>query len=220
MQNQKKLARLAGLAYLIIIVTGLFSELFVREAIFDPTSIEATLTNIKQNEFMFRLGFFSDLIMVIADIAVAILFLYLLKPVSEILSKSAAYFRLVQASVIAANLLNQFMGIILANSISDVNITAELVNVYMQAHNIGYLISNFFFGISCIILSYLFIKAEFMPKLLGYFLIVGGIAYLFTCLANFLFTDLIELSDMVVMVTAIFSELAVCLYLLIKGTKR
>ena len=55
----KKQARLAGLIYLINVVSGVFSE-FVRSSLFIPGDAAATANNIIANSFLFRLGFVSD----------------------------------------------------------------------------------------------------------------------------------------------------------------
>ena len=73
-------ARTAGVLHLIIILSGLFSELFVRSGIIVPGDANATAENIAANSFMFRIGFISDLIMVMSDVGVALLFYLLLKP--------------------------------------------------------------------------------------------------------------------------------------------
>ena len=57
----KKNARITGILYLIIILLGLFSELFVRSKLIDWSDAQATALNIANNTFLFRLGFISDL---------------------------------------------------------------------------------------------------------------------------------------------------------------
>ena len=61
-------ARTAGVLYLIIILSGLFSELFVRTGIIVPGDANATAENITVNIFLFRIGFVSDLVMIMSDV--------------------------------------------------------------------------------------------------------------------------------------------------------
>ena len=72
--STKKLARTTGFFYLLIIVCGLISGMFVRGALIDPLNSEVTLHNLMENESLFRFGFLGDLIMVIADAVVSVLF--------------------------------------------------------------------------------------------------------------------------------------------------
>ena len=219
----KKNARITGVLYLIIILSGLFSELFVRSKLIDWSDAQATAQNITNNTFLFRLGFVSDLIMVMSDVAVALLFYLLLKPVNNGLSLLATFFRLAQATIIGLNLLNYFMPILLLRDSIPNNYSSEQINslslLFLNAHSYGYLISGVFFGISCIILGYLIYKAYYFPEWLGGLVIAAGISYLIDCLVNFLFPEYSASSELLVMTVAVISELSLCLYLLVKGVK-
>jgi len=56
MISNKNVARIAGLLYLIVILTGLFAEVFVRQAFKDSGNALATANNIQSAEMLFRLG--------------------------------------------------------------------------------------------------------------------------------------------------------------------
>ena len=62
MISNKKLARIAGLCYLIVIATGLFAEVYVRQALTVPGDATATTHNIQSSEMLFRFGFVADLV--------------------------------------------------------------------------------------------------------------------------------------------------------------
>jgi len=83
--------RTAGMLYLLIILTGLFSEMFVRSGIIVPNDGAATTANIANHTFLFRIGFISDLTMVMSDAAVALLLFLILKPVNYGVSLLAAF---------------------------------------------------------------------------------------------------------------------------------
>lgn len=215
-------ARTAGVLYLIIILTGLFSEMFVRSGMIFPGNAAATAENIRANSFLFRIGFVSDLVMVMSDVGVAVLFYLLLKPVNPGLSMVAASFRLAQATVIGINLLNYYMPLLILGEANHLqSFTSEQTNVlvllFLNAHSYGYLISGVFFGISCVILGYLIFKAEFFPRWLGILIVGAGISYLIDCLVNFLLPEFTSSSEILVMTVAVVSELSLCIYLLVKG---
>ena len=87
-------ARVAGLLYLIIIVSGIFSEVYVRSKLVVTGDATATAANILASEGLFRIGFAADAIMLLSDVAIAVLFYLLLRPVSNALALTAAAFRL------------------------------------------------------------------------------------------------------------------------------
>lgn len=217
-------ARTAGVLYLLIILSGLFSELFVRSGIIVPGDAAATAENITTNSFLFRIGFISDLVMVMSDVGVALLFYLLLKPVNQGLSMLAAFFRLAQATVIGINLLNFYLPLLLLgegdylSSFSDDQLNS-LSLLFLNAHSYGYLISGVFFGVSCVILGQLIYKAAYFPKWLGILVVGAGVSYLIDCVVNFLFPEHTATSEILVMTVAVVSELSLCLYLLIKGVK-
>lgn len=221
-QTMKTNARTAGVLYLVIIISGLFSELFVRSGIIVPGDANATAGNIAANSFLFRIGFISDLIMVMSDVGVALLLYFVLKPVNKGLSMLAAFFRLAQATVLGINLLNFYLPLLL---LGDTNYLSSFTNeqlnslslLFLNAHSYGYLISGVFFGISCVVLGHLIFKAGYFPKWLGILVVAAGVSYLTDCFVNFLFPELTSTSEILVMTVAVVSELSLCLFLLIKG---
>ena len=104
-------ARIAGVLYLAIILSGIFAEFFVRSSLIVPGDSAATASNVLASQGLFRLGIAGDLIMILCDVALALLFYVLLKPVSNALALLAAFFRLAQATTLGVNLLNLFLGL-------------------------------------------------------------------------------------------------------------
>lgn len=224
-ETMKVNARTAGVLYLIIIVSGLFSEVFVRSGIIVPGDAAATAGNIAANSFLFRIGFISDLVMVMCDVGVALIFYLLLKPVNKGLSMLAAFFRLAQVTVIGLNLLNYYMPLLISGDNNYLGgFSAEqsnsLVLLFLSAHSYGYLISGVFFGISCVILGYLIYKAKYFPNWLGVLVVAAGLSYLIDCFVNFLFPGYASTSEILVMSVAVISELSLCLFLLAKGVRQ
>ncbi len=105
--NPSTVARLAGALYLGIIVLGVWSELAVRAPLAVPGDPAATVANIREAEALLRLSLAADTLMAVFDVALAVLLFVLLRPVSTLLALVAMAFRLIQAAVIGAALLNQ-----------------------------------------------------------------------------------------------------------------
>jgi hypothetical protein len=224
MKTLNKQARNAGILYLIIIICGLFTEMFVRQSMIVPGAASATATNISASDSLFRLGFVSDLIMVMCDVGVAWLFYLLLKPVNKNLALLAALFRLGQATIIGLNSLNHFSAILLLSGADYLTVFEPeqlnaLVMHFLNAHTYGYLISGVFFGISCLILGYLFYRASYLPKFLGIMLISAGIGYLTDCTVNFMWPYWTDASEITLLFTAVITELTLCIWLLVNGLR-
>lgn len=221
----KNLARITGLFYLLIICGGLFSGIFVRGSLVDPLNAETTLNNIITNVSLFKIGFLGDLIMVISDVVVSILFYFLLRNVHKMLAVFAAVFRLMQSSILGVNLINLFKPILMIQG-ADQMTSAQLLELgndlllQMQVFEYGYLISGVFFALNCLAMSILLVKSTYFPKFIGIMMFMAGLGYLFNCMANFIAPNLIEISSMIMLFTAVLTEVTFCIYLLTQGIKK
>ena len=216
-------ARIAGFLYLLIIVFGIFSEVGIRSTIIVKGDGAATVANILASESLFRTGFAADVIMLLSDVAIAVLFYVLLKPVSKILALTAAAFRLIQAALLGFNLLNYYAPMLLLDgpkygSDFGTNQLNSLVMLFLDMHSHGYDLGLIFFGLSNIILGYLVIKSEYFPRVLGYGLIAAAVVYLVGSLTRFLLPDFAFVIAPFYAVPLI-AELAFCLWLLVKGIR-
>jgi hypothetical protein len=214
-------ARAAGVLYLIIIVLGLFGEMFVRSSVISPGDAAATASNILAAEGLFRAGFLADSIMFLCDVALAVLLFVLLKPVNKTLALVALFFRLTQTAVIALNLLNYYAAVLLLKGPSYASAFGaaqldSLSSLFLDLHGHGYDLGLILFGVHCLFLGYLIAKSLYMPKALGYLVMAAGVTYLIGSYTRFLFPDFVQAVSPIYVV-AIIAELSLCIWLLIKG---
>jgi len=221
-------ARVSGAIYLLLFVSGIFAEFFVRSSLIVPGDAMETAARILASPMLFRSGIVMDLVMIIADIALAVLFFELLKPVNRMLAALAAAFRFAQAAVLAFNLLNLYFVLEL---LSGTGYLAALGAGQLEAlslffatmHGTGYALGLVFFGVSLAMVGYLTWKADYLPTILGILLMVAAVGYLADSFAR---TLLIEydryapIFDTAVFMPAFVAELAMSLYLLIRGVRR
>lgn len=220
----KQLARITGIFYLLIIICGLYSGMAVRASLVDFTDPAGTIQNIIQQSGLYRVGFLSDLVMVICDVVVSILFFLLLKKVDLIIAIFATAFRLIQSAVLGANLINLFSPLIYLEEFSTISaIQQEVITTsvmqQLQVFEYGYLISGVFFAFNCLLMGYLLYKSALFPKFWGIFLAFAGLSYLINSITYFTFPEAASYTQLLVVVSAIFAELGLCLYLLIKGVR-
>ena len=147
-------ARVAGILYLIIIVFGIFGEMFVRSGLIAPGDAAATASNIAASQGLFRVGFLADSIMFLSDVALAVLLYVLLKPVSKVIALLAMCFRLAQTAVLALNLLHYHAAVLLLNG-SDYSAALgtsqlnALTSFFLDLHAHGYDLGLLLFGLHC-----------------------------------------------------------------------
>lgn len=225
MESFKKTARITGILYLVIIIAAGFAEGVVRSGIIVSGDATATANNILASESFFRLGFVSDLVAFLCDLAVSILLYVLLKPVNKTLSLIAAALRLLAHPAIATiNLINHFMPLLLLNNNSYLQVfepaqLQTLVLLFLEAHNVGYLIAGAFFGVHLLLLGYLIFKSELFPEIIGVLLVISSLGYIVDSFGNFLFPGNEIILGWIVGVSAAVGEVSFTLWLLIKGVK-
>ncbi|MBN2227691.1 MAG: DUF4386 domain-containing protein [candidate division Zixibacteria bacterium] len=225
--SQRALARIAGFGYLIIIVAGIFAEFFVRSALIVPGDATATANNIMISGGLYRIGIAGDLVMLVCDAIVAWALYVLLKPINKNLALLAAIFRLLHATINGINLLNMLFPLfILSGAGYFAGFTVEqlhaLVMLFLDAHAYGYVIALAFFGIHCLILGYLILKSQYLPKGLGLLMIAASLGYLIDSFAHILMSNYADYAMIflpVVAIPAIIAELSFCLWLLFVGIK-
>lgn len=225
--SQRKVARMAGLLYLTIIFAGIFAEFFVRQSLIVPGNASATAGNILASESLFRMGIAADLIMIICDVALALAFYLLLEPVNRSLALLAAFFRLAQATVLGINLLNLFSALQLLSGANYLKafgadqLYAQAM-LDLNAHATGYSLGLVFFGLSVLILGYLIVRSGYIPGILGILLIFASAGYLVDSFAKVLmpnYDSFAAVFALIVFVPALIGELALGLWLLIKGVR-
>jgi hypothetical protein len=187
----------------------------------------ATAENIMDSEGLFRLGFVADLAMIMADVAIALLFYVLLKPVSNTLALMAAFFRLAQAAALGINLLNMFFALQLLGGADYLGTLGAdqsnaLALLFLDAHAAGYRLALVFFGFSILILGYLLVKSEHFPRILGYGMIMASAIYVADTAAYFMLTNYAGVEavfDVLLSGPVVIAELSLCVWLLWKGIK-
>lgn len=218
-------ARPAGLAYLVIIASGIFAEFFVRSNLIVWGDAATTAANITSSASLYRLGLASELVMLACDIFVALALYVVFRGVNQSVALLAAFFRLVHASIVGVNLLNTYIPLHLLGGADYLGAFAPaqlqaMVLVFLDAHSYGYAIGLVFFGLQCGVLAYLILRSGYVPKVLGVLLTFAAFGYLAdsfgrTLLASY--ADYETVFSIVVFAPAFLGELSFALWLLIRG---
>ena len=222
-----KIAVAAGIGYLIIFVTGIFSNFVVLESLVVPGDAATSARNITGSDFLFRLGFFSFFIMVIFDLFLAWAFYILLKPADKNLSLLSAWLRIVNAAIFGVALVHLLNVLQIYNSAEyQYGINTNLLNMQamlsLASFNYMWLIGLVFFGLHLLVLGYLIHISGYIPKVFGLLLIIAAFGYLIDSFANFLLPNYKDYKDiflMIVIIPGIIGELSLTFWLLIKGRK-
>jgi hypothetical protein len=180
--------RMAGIFYIVIILCGMTAELALRGPLLAPGTAEGTLTAILAAPGQLRGAILLDTVMVLADIALAILLYRLLKPFGEGLALAAMVFRLMQAAVIAASLMALVAVDVMA--LRQGTAAADTVMTLMELHGIGYDVGLIFFAVNTGLTAWLLSRSGLVPRALPPLLATAALVYLAGSLSRIVAPDL------------------------------
>jgi hypothetical protein len=209
-------ARMGGACWLMTFLTGMFA-VFAGGRSVVPSDAAATASNILAHETLFQSGI-AALLISTAFYVGATLFVYeLLKPVNRSVSLLAAFFSLVGCAIGALSCLFDFAPFVLLRGAQYLSVfTVEQLqalaltslNVRIQANNIGLV----FFGMHCFLVGSLILRSTFLPRTVGALMVFAGLGWL-----TFLWPPLVNSLAPFNMLPGAFGELALTLWLLVKG---
>lgn len=218
----RRTARAAGVLYLIIVVFGLFAEVGVRARLIESGDAAATAANIVDNEWLFRVGFAADLVVFLADVALAVVLYLLLKPISHTLSLLAAAFRLTQTAVIGLNLLHMFDALRILDDADHLtgfgrDEIEALALSSLESHRYGYILGLTFFGVATMIIGRMAVGSRRMPTALGVILLLAGAGYVVDSGMFFMIPGYDGSLSPIVLAPAVISEAWFALWLLLRA---
>lgn len=214
--------RFAGLCYLAIIALGLWTEMFVRGSLVVAGDAAATAHNIAAQPQLWRMGLAADLLMQLLDVPIIVVLWRLLRPVNEMLALTATGLNLVQTAVLVANRVQLLaaLDLLTAPAIDAAFLPGQREALAMLAvglHSQGFGIGLVFFGVACVIRGALIAASGVIPRLLGWGLVIAGLAYLLNSFALLLAPTLAKLLFPAVMLPVFIGELAFALWLALRG---
>ena len=217
MKPTKKAARIAGLMFLLMVVSGLFAELFFRQKLFTADAAQ-TFTNILQNTLLFRAGILSDLVMSLSYLLTALMLYRLLRTVNEDKARLMVLFAAAGSVILMLNILNEYMPLVYATAQAGALNTlqlGELSGLSFAAYNNGYMIGQVFFALWVLPLGQLICRSKFIPKVFGILFIIEAVCGLLSVVAHFLLNSTTIATLLLIPCTV--AEFAFLFWLLIAG---
>ncbi len=225
MTNRNKTARLAGLLYLILVISGITNLMYIPSKLIVWESAAETLENIMNSELLFRLGIVSGIITFLTFLILPLVLYRLLIEVNKMYATLMVIFAVISVPISFVNILNKFSVLTLigkANYLQDLDLSEIQLQVmfHLDSYNNGIEISQIFWGLWLFPFGYLVYKSGFLPKVLGILLMAGCFGYLITFFGGFLSPNFHKTAfSTIVGLPASIGEIGICLWLLLMGTK-
>lgn len=218
-----KAARIAGAIYLSMIITGPFSLIYVPSKLIVRGNAAATADNILAHETMFRLSILADLVGQVIFICLAIALYRLLSGINKIWAALMVALVLVSAAVGFVNTLNDIAALILFRgadflAVFDKPQRDALGMLFIRLHSQGILIDEMFWGLWLFPFGLLVYRSGFLPRFIGVWLMINCFGYVVLSVTALFFPGYYETAFKMAQ-PVLFGELAIMLWLLIKGAK-
>jgi hypothetical protein len=220
--SPRRLARIAGVLYMINIVGGAFAVGFVQTALVAPGDAGATAHNILAHELLYRLGLVAHLIVLLTNIPMAVIFYELFKVINRRISLLVVFFILVGTAIEGAYLLNQFTLLKLLEggrylSVFTPQQAQALAFIPLDSQAIGFNVSEVFYVGYLLSASYLIVRSTFLPRAIGALLAIGAVCYLTYAFADFLAPAFAAQLVPYIQLPSGLAELSLALWLLVIG---
>ena len=218
-----KAARVAGLLYLGL-MTAPLRLVYIPSTLFVRGDAAATANNIAAHETLFRLGILSDFFTGIMAIFFTLALYRLFKAVDQNLAVLMVILgSLMVAPIYFLNTVNDAAALTLIRgadflSVFDQPQRNALAMLFLRLHHHGVVANEIFWGLWLLPFGLLVRKSGFIPRILGTWLILNGIAYVVISLTGLLAPQY-EAAVFNSTLPATLGEIAIMLWLLIKGAK-
>ncbi len=207
-------ARIAGVFYLLTFLTGGLA-LATGGRLVSSGDAAATAANILAHGSSFRLGYAFDLLMFACYIAVTALFYDLFTPVNKNLSLLAAFFSLVGCAVGALSCVLLLAPLAVSRG-GPGGFTVEqlqaLAFLFFKLQGQTFNASLVFFGFYCLLIGFLILRSDFLPRFLGVLMTFAGLGWL-----TFLSPPLAKSLFPYILLPGVLGEGSLTLWLLVMG---
>lgn len=222
--SPKRVARIAGVFYLLVAIFGGFAEGFGDPKMYVAGNAAATAGNVLADPGLVRIIVAAHLVNAIFFVLTAMTLYILLQHVNKSVARAMLVFVALSAGVTTLNAVFQFEGLQVATDSSYVAAfgaagSNALVLLLLDIQHYGTLSAQVFFGLWLTPLGYLAYKSGMFPKALSIVLVMATVCYLVDLLTAFLVPDFgKQIHSFIVIVPAI-AEIWMVLYLLVVGVK-
>lgn len=222
MTDKNSISRLAGALYLVVVLTGLFSLMYVPSRITVPGDPHATVSNIVAHSSLFRAGIAAFLVKQVAFLLLPLVLFELLRNVHRNIAALMVALSVVSVPIALVSLIFRLdvLDILespLSQTLAPGQIQAQAI-MSLNAYDNGLLVTTMFWGLWLLPFGYLVIRSGFLPKILGASLVLGGLGYVIEVFWLILMPS-ISFPDLLLLPAAV-GEIGICLWLLLVGTRR
>jgi hypothetical protein len=216
--------RVAGFWYLLLVLIGPLRLIYIPSKLFVPGNATATANNIAAHEWLFRFGMAGDLVGAVILIFLTMAFYRLFKGVDQYLAVLVVILGGVMPALLYfVNVVSDAGALMVARgadflSVFDKPQRDALVMLLLRLHDHQNTAAEILWGLWLLPLAILVYRSRFVPRFLGVWLVINGFAYVIMSFTGLLLPQY-QHKLFITFQPALFGELALMLWLVIKGTR-
>jgi Domain of unknown function (DUF4386) len=224
MTSTRNPGRVAGLWYLLLCVIGPLRLIYIPSKLFVHGNAAATANNIAAHEMLFRLGIAADLIGAVVLVFLTLAFYRLFKGVDQYLAVLVVIFGGIMPSLIyLVGVVDDFGALTVVRgadflSVFDKPQRDALALLFLHLRDHQNTAAEILWGLWLLPLAVLVYRSRFMPRFLGVWLVINGLAYVVLSFTGILLPQY-QNKVFLYCQPAFFAEIALMLWLVIKGAK-
>lgn len=221
MNPTQRLARTAGLYYLVVAVLGAFAHI-VRAMVYVPGDATTTAARVLENADLVRYSLVADLVQATFLVFTVLTLHRLLHHVDTRVARAMVLFVVMAVAIITLNMVNQLGALLVATDPSyaaafGVDGAEALVMLLLDLQHYGYLIAQIFFGLWLFPLGLLAWRSGMFPRVIAALLITASTFYLVDVLLQFLAPAAAAVVNPALVIVFILAEVSMLVFLLAKG---
>jgi len=182
-RTTKQQARFAGFLYFLLALTAPFGLLYVPGKLMVAGNATVTADNLRVSESLLRWGIASELIHQVIAVFVVLALYQLFESVSRSLAVQIVIFgALLSVPIMFVNVLNDLAALMVVNGAEFLSAFTKpqldaLAYLFLRLHGRGVIIASIFWGLWLFPFGIAVIRSRFIPRILGYLLLMAGAAY-------------------------------------------
>lgn len=180
-QRQKELvgtARITGVWYLLLAITGMVGFLALHPRIFVSGDISKTAANLSEHETLARVRLLLEFAIVVSQALAAVYFFKLFKDINHFAAWALGAWGMMNAGAIMISAIAMGGAIKVANSAVIVSDKLIMIQIFDELIKNSWGVGSLFFGLWLIPMGYIVVHSQRMPIWLGRVLILGGAGYI------------------------------------------
>ena len=220
----KRLARIAGVFYLLVAIFGGFSQGVADTSLYVAGDAAATAGNVIANPAFVRVAVVAHLTNAVFFVLTAVALYLLLSHVHKHVARVMVIAVILAAGIVSVGAVFTFAALHVATDATYIAAFGAaganaIVLLLLEIEHYGILAAQVFFGLWLAPLGYLAYRSGLFPKALGVVLVAATVSYLGDVLAAFLVPDVATQIHGFLIIAPLVAEVWMLGYLLVKGVR-